>query len=193
MKDILLEKKGNIYPCKTNTYLYNNGNTIQLFGSIDNKLASSFISDIYALEEKLKNEENQRIKIIINSPGGEVYSGLAIMDVINDIKKDVPVDIICFNIVASMAAVIASCGTTRKAYKNTKILIHEILIGQMYNTNLTDVKNLSKQMTSENESIAKILVQNTKKDLKTVLAKLKENEFMSAQEAKKFGLIDEII
>lgn len=193
MKDILLEKKGGIYPCSSQIYLYNKSNTVELFGQITNEQANNFIRDMYALKERLKDEDNPRIKVIINSGGGDVYSGLAIMDVINDIKKDIPIDIICFNIVASMAAVIASAGTVRKAYKNTKILIHEILITQMNHTNLTEIKNLTDEMTKENKSIASILAENTKNTLQKVLDKLKEDKFMTALEAKKFGLIDEII
>ena len=193
MNHIIIEKKDRINAMTSDTYLFNNDNTIQITQPITNEVAKSFIMDMYALKDRLKEEDNPIIKIFINSPGGSVDAGLSMIDVINDIKKDIPIEIICYNRAASMAAVIATSGSIRKAYKNTKILIHEMLVSEMKEINVSGIEELFNEIKKYNEYVAGIIARNSKTTLSKVLKKLKENKEMTAQEAKEFGLIDEII
>lgn len=194
MNNIVIKGANYVTQLSTKDYLYNEKNTLFINDDIDKKSADEFILDLYALRDKLKDKDNSKITIMINSLGGITIYGLAIIDAIEDVKKDIPIEVICYGYVASMATIIATCGTTRKAYSNTMLLIHEILVtGNQDKLNLTNIDNLNKEMKKHNNYLASLLAKNTNRSKDEVLRELKKNKAMTSQEALNFGLIDEII
>ena len=160
---------------------------IFITGEINSSLASIIISELLYLDS-LNNED---ISIYINSPGGEVTSGLAIYDTINFIKSDVKT--ICIGMAASMGAFILSSGTKRKRYSlpNSEIMIHQPLGGAQGKA--TDIQIAAEHILKIKSKINKILALNTKQSLKKIIKDTECDHFLDANEALKYGLIDSII
>ncbi|MGX7589313.1 ATP-dependent Clp protease proteolytic subunit [Candidatus Vidania fulgoroideorum] len=173
---------------------YNINNTllkeriILLIGEIDDYLANSIICQMLYLE---KMDKNLDINIYINSPGGSVYSGLAIYDVMNLIKNDVKT--VCYGIAASMGAFILSSGKYGKRYSlpNSRIMIHQPIGG--FNGQATDMKIHTREILYLKKKINKILSFNTKKKESIIKKDCERDKFMSPSEALNYGLIDNIL
>lgn len=139
----------------------------------------------------LDAESNEPIFMYIDSPGGVVTEGFGIMDTMNYIKSDVVT--ICVGQAASMGALLLSCGTKGKRFSlpTSRIMIHQVLGGA--EGQATDIEIQTKEiMRLKNKSID-ILAQNTGKDPKVVKKDTERDNFMSPEEALKYGLIDGII
>ena len=161
---------------------------IFITGSVDDTMASIVCAQLLFLESE---DPEKDIFIYINSPGGEVYSGLAIYDTMQYIKCDV--NTICMGISASMASIFLSGGTKGKrfALKNSKIMIHQPSSGTQ--GKVTDMEISLKETIEMKERLTKILADNCNKDYKEVYNACERDNFMSAKEAKEFGLIDKIL
>ena len=160
---------------------------ILLNGEIDNNIANIVVSELLYLDS-LNNDD---ISIYINSPGGSVSAGLAIYDTINFIKSDVST--ICLGIAASMGAFLLSSGTIGKRYAlpNSEVMIHQPLGG--VEGQATEIKIAAEHILKMRDKLNHILSLNTKQDIRTIEIDTERDNFMDADEALKYGLIDKII
>lgn len=158
---------------------------IFLSGEINDSLANIIVSELLYLD----NLNNEDIYLYINSPGGSITSGMSIYDTINFINSKVIT--IGLGMCASMAAFLLSSGNTRYALPNTEIMIHQPIGGAQGQA--TDIQIAAERIIKLKEKLNKILAQNTKQDLKTITTDTERDNFLSAEEALNYGLIDQII
>lgn len=154
-------------------------------GEIDDALANTVVAQLLYLESK---DENKDISLYINSPGGSVTAGLAIYDTMNYIKCDVST--ICIGLAASMGAFLLSSGAKGKrfALPNAEIMIHQPLGGAQGQA--SDVAIHARHIIETKDKLNKILANNTGKPLEMVEQDTDRDNFMSAVEAKDYGLVD---
>lgn len=131
------------------------------------------------------------IKLYINSPGGSVYDGLGIIDTMNYIEPDVQT--IGIGLQASMGAMLLSCGAKGKrfALENSRIMIHQPSSGT--EGKITDQEIALREGVYLKKRLAEIFAKNTGKDIKQVEKDMDRDNWMSAEEALKYGIIDEVI
>mgnify|MGYP001437641980 FL=1 len=155
---------------------------------IDDNVASLVIAQLLFLEA---DDSEKDIYLYINSPGGIITSGMGIYDTMNYIKPDVAT--ICMGQAASMAAFLLSGGTPgkRSALPNSRIMIHQPLGGA--EGQASDIKILSDEILRLRKNLNSILSKNTKQTLKKIEKDTDRNFFMSAHEAKGYGIIDTIL
>lgn len=160
---------------------------IFLTGEINDEVANSIVAQLIYLEGKNPDKE---ISLYINSPGGSVSAGLAIYDTMNFIKCDVST--ICIGLAASMGAFLLSSGTKGKRYAlaNSEIMIHQPLGGA--HGQASDIEIQANHIKRIKEKINKILSQNTGKDLAQVEKDTDRDNYMTAEQAKQYGLVDKI-
>lgn len=160
---------------------------IFLSGEIDDNVANSIVAQLIYLEGK---DPTKDISIYINSPGGSVTAGMAIFDTMNYIKCDVST--ICVGLAASMGAFLLAAGTKGKRYAlpNSEIMIHQPLGGA--SGQASDIAIHAEQILKTKAKLNKILSANTGKPLDQVEKDTDRDNFMSAEEAKSYGLVDKI-
>ncbi len=160
---------------------------IFLTGEIDDNTANIVIAQLIYLEGKNPDKD---IFFYINSPGGSVSAGMAIYDTMKYIKCDVST--ICIGLAASMGAFLLSSGTKGKrfALPNSEIMIHQPLGGAQGQA--SDIEIQAKHIKNIKNKLNKILSENTGKTIKEIEKDTDRDNFMSAEEAKEYGLIDEI-
>ena len=153
--------------------------------------ASLVVAQLLFLESE---DPDKEINLYINSPGGSVTDGLAIVDTMNYIKC--PVSTTCIGIAASFGAVLLANGEKGKRYAtpNAEILIHQPLIGGHGITGqTTDIKIHAENMIKTRERLNKILSDRTGKPLEQIMQDTERDHYMTAEEALEYGLIDEIL
>ena len=153
--------------------------------------ASLVVAQLLFLESE---DPDKEINLYINSPGGSVTDGLAIVDTMNYIKC--PVNTICLGLAASFGAVLLANGEKGKRYAtpNAEILIHQPLIGgHGISGQTTDIKIHAEQMVKTRERLTKILSDRTGQPLEKVMEDTERDRYMTAEEALEYGLIDEIL
>lgn len=155
---------------------------------IDDHLASIVVAQLLFLEAE---DPDKDINIYINSPGGSVTAGMAIYDTMKYIKPEIST--ICVGMAASMGAFLLSAGTKGKRYSlpNAEIMIHQPLGG--VNGQAEDIKIHAEWILRTREKLNKILSENTGKPLEQVAADTDRDNFMSAEEAAEYGIIDKVI
>ena len=160
---------------------------IFLSGEVTDDLANSIVAQLIYLEAK---DATKDISLYINSPGGSVTAGMAIYDTMNYIKCDVCT--ICIGMAASMGAFLLSSGTKGKRFSlpNSEIMIHQPLSGA--SGQATDVMIRAKLLHDTKERLTKILASNTGQDYDKVYQDTDRDNFMTAEEALQYGLIDKI-
>ena len=160
---------------------------ILLSGEIDDNLANVIVSELLYLDS-LNHDD---ISLYINSPGGSITSGMAIMDTMNFIKSDVST--ICLGMAASMGAFLLSCGAKGKRYilPNAEVMIHQPLGG--VEGQATEIKIVAERILKLKEKLNKILAENTGKDLKTITNDTERDYFLDSKEALKYGIVDKIL
>ena len=160
---------------------------ILLNGEINDQTANLVIAQLIYLEGK---DPDKDIMMYINSPGGSVVAGMAIYDTMNYIKCDVCT--VCVGLAASMAAILLSSGTKGKrfALPNSEVMIHQPLGG--FQGQASDIKIHAEHMMKTKKLINKILSENTGMPIETIEKDTDRDNFMSVDEAKKYGLIDKI-
>jgi len=156
---------------------------------LDDHIASLIIAQLIFLEAE---DTDKDINIYINSPGGSVTSGLAIYDTMRYIKPDVST--ICVGMAASMGAILLAGGTSgkRSSLPNAKILIHQPWIGGLQGQT-TDIEIHAKEMLKTRDTLYGILVKHTGKSLDDISRDCDRDYFLTAQEAKDYHLIDNIL
>ena len=163
---------------------------IVLSEEVNNATASLVIAQMLFLESE---DPDKEIFFYINSPGGSISDGLAIFDTMNYIKC--PVSTMCIGMAASMGAVLLASGAKGKRYAtpNAEIMIHQPLISGGLSGQTTEIKIYSDHMVKTRERLNKILSERTGKPLEQIEKDTERDNFMTAEEALKYGLIDEIL
>jgi len=161
---------------------------IFLGGPIDDYTANIVIAQLLHLEYE---DPKKDIHLYINSPGGSVTAGLAIVDTMNLIKPDVST--ICVGIAASMGALLLSSGTKGKRFvlPNSEVMIHQVMGGA--EGQASDIEINAKHILRTKENLNKILAKNTGKTFAQIEKDADRDYWMTAEEAKKYGIIDDII
>ncbi|EAL2766187.1 ATP-dependent Clp endopeptidase proteolytic subunit ClpP [Campylobacter coli] len=161
---------------------------IMLSGEIHDELAASIVAQLLFLEAE---DPTKDIYLYINSPGGVITSGFSIYDTMNYIKPDVCT--ICIGQAASMGAFLLSCGAEGKrfALPNSRIMIHQPLGGARGQA--TDIEIQAKEILRLKTILNDILAKNTKQKVAKIVKDTERDFFMSAQEAKEYGLIDKVL
>lgn len=156
--------------------------------AIDDYVSSLIIAQLLFLEA---DDPKKDIYMYINSPGGVITSGFGIIDTMNYIKPDIAT--ICVGQAASMAAMILSSGTKgkRSALENSRIMIHQPLGGVQGQA--TDIEIHTKEILFLKDRLNNILSKNTGQTVKSIEKDTNRDNFMSAEESIKYGLIDEIV
>lgn len=139
----------------------------------------------------LDSLNNDDISLYINSPGGSITAGMAIFDTMNLIKSDVST--ICMGMAASMGAFLLSCGTKGKRFclENSEVMIHQPLGGAQGQA--TEIKIAAEHILKIKEKLNTILAKNTGQKLEVIEKDTDRDNFMSAEEAKEYGLVDDIL
>ncbi len=165
-----------------------NDRIVMLSEEVNDQTASLIVAQLLYLEAQ---DPDKDIQFYINSPGGSVSAGLAIYDTMQYIKCDVST--ICIGLAASMGAFLLSSGAKGKriALPNAEIMIHQPLGG--YQGQATDIEIHAQQILRIKGQLTKILAENCGKPLETVKADCERDNFMSAEEARDYGLIDKVI
>ncbi|MDE5897443.1 MAG: ATP-dependent Clp protease proteolytic subunit, partial [Clostridia bacterium] len=160
---------------------------IFLSGEIDDAVANTVVAQLIYLEGK---DPTKDVSLYINSPGGSVSAGLAIYDTMNYIKCDVST--ICIGLAASMGAFLLSSGTKGKRYalKNSEIMIHQPLGGAQGQA--SDIKIQAEHILKIKEKLTRILSENTGKPISEVEKDTDRDNYLSADEALEYGLIDKV-
>ena len=161
---------------------------IFLGDAIDEHVANIVVAQLLFLESQDKSKD---IKLYINSPGGSVTAGLAMLDTMKYIKPDVAT--ICIGMAASMGAVILSAGAKGKrfALPNAEVMIHQVMGGA--EGQASDIKIRAERIMKMKDALNRMLAENTGKPLAKVEKDTDRDNFMSAEEARKYGLIDKVI
>ena len=160
---------------------------IILNGVIDDNSANIIVAELLYLDSINHND----ISLYINSGGGSVTAGMAIYDTMNFIKSDVST--ICIGMSASMAAFLLSSGTKGKRYAlpNSEVMIHQPLGGVQGQA--TEIKIAAERILKMKQKLNQLLAQNTGQDLKKIEEDTERDHFLSAYEAKDYGLVDKVI
>lgn len=161
---------------------------IFLGAPINDSLANTVIAQLLFLESQ---DSEKDIKLYINSPGGSVTSGMAIYDTMQYIKPDVST--ICVGIAASMGATLLASGEKGKRFTlpNSEVMIHQVMGGA--EGQATDIKIAAEHILQVKDRLNKILAKHTGQPLTQIEKDTDRDRFMTAEEAKKYGIIDKII
>jgi ATP-dependent Clp protease, protease subunit len=155
---------------------------------IDDQIANLMIAQLLHLESE---DPDKDIFIYINSPGGQVYSGLAIYDTMQFIKPEVQT--ICVGIAMSMGALILAGGTKgkRMALPNSKILIHQVSGG--FQGQGTDIEIQARETIALKRRLEEIIALHTGKDIEEISKDMERDYYMTSEDAKTYGIIDNVI
>ncbi len=155
---------------------------------IDSQIANLLVAQLLFLDH---DDQEQDISIYINSPGGEVYAGLAIYDTIRMIRPDVKT--YCVGMAASMAAVLLAAGTPGKRYAlpNSRIMIHQGSGG--FRGNIPDLEVQAKETFSVIQKLTEILAEHTGQPFDKVKSDTQRDYYLTGDDAKEYGLVDEVL
>ena len=165
-----------------------NDRIIFLGTPVDDQIANLIVAQLIHLESE---DPDREVSLYINSPGGSVYAGLAIYDTIQYVKCDVQT--ICVGIAMAMGALLLAAGTEgkRMALPNAKILIHQVSSG--FEGQATDIEIQAREVISIKRRLEKIIAQHTGQPLDKVSKDMERDYFMTADEAKAYGIIDNVV
>ena len=165
-----------------------NDRIIFLGEEIDDHVANSVVAQLLHLESA---DPDKDISLYINSPGGSVTAGMAIMDTMNFIKCDVST--VCIGMAASMAAVLLSAGAKGKRYclPNSTVLIHQPSGGAQGQQ--TEIAIVAEQILKIRKKLNGILAANTGQPLETIQKDTERDNYMDAEEALAYGLVDKVV
>lgn len=161
---------------------------IMLGSAIDDNVANSIVAQLLFLEAE---DPNKDISLYINSPGGSITAGMAIYDTMQFIKADVST--ICIGMAASMGAFLLAAGTKGKRYAlpNSEVMIHQPLGGTQGQA--ADIEIHAKRIIRMREKLNKILSEKTGQPLDVIEADTDRDNFMTAERAVEYGLIDRVL
>ena len=159
-----------------------------MVGQVEDYMANLIVAQLLFLESENPDKE---INLYVNSPGGAVTAGMAIYDTMQFIKPKV--NTVCIGQAASMGALILAAGADggRYALPHSRIMIHQPLGG--YQGQATDIEIHAKEILRVRDDLNQILVKHTGQDMETIANDTERDNFMGAQDAKAYGLIDDVI
>lgn len=160
---------------------------VECVGEINAQSSYSLIQQLRHLQ---REDPGAEITMYINSPGGEVESGLALYDVMQGLSC--PVRTVCIGTAASMAAVLFSSGSQREILPHGRVMIHDPLITGGVGGSALRIQDLSKDLLKARKTICGILAEKTEKNLREIYKHTAKDTWFSAEEAVKFGLADRI-
>lgn len=168
------------------TQQFKNGRLF-LVGPIDHRMAVDFISAMLVLAEEKKDAE-----IIIDSPGGEISAGLMIYDVLRSYKYKITM--YCTGLAASMAAFILAAGQKGRRFilPHSQVMIHEPLISSGFGGSATSIEKTAQGILETKAVLNKILAEHTGRSVNEINKATQDDNFMTSEEAVKFGICDEI-
>jgi ATP-dependent Clp protease protease subunit len=163
---------------------------IFLGSAVDDMIANLVVAQLLFLEAE---DPEKDINLYINSPGGSVTAGLAIYDAIQHIKSDVST--ICVGQAASMGALLLAAGTEGKRFSlpHARILIHQLAIAGGLQGQATDIDIQAREILRMKEELNRILQRHTGQKLDRIQQDTERDYFMTPEQAKEYGIIDEII
>jgi ATP-dependent Clp protease protease subunit len=166
-----------------------NDRIVMVGSAIDDEVANVVVAQLLHLES---DDPEKDISLYVNSPGGDVYAGLAIYDTMSFVKPDVRT--ICVGTAMSMGAVLLAAGAKgkRSALPNAKILIHQVWTGQ-FGGQASDVEIRAREVLDLKRRVEGILADHTGQPLDRVSEDTDRDHFMTAAEATEYGLIDEVL
>jgi ATP-dependent Clp protease, protease subunit len=155
---------------------------------VDDQIANLIVAQMLHLESE---DPDKDISLYINSPGGSVYSGLAIYDTMQCIKPDIQT--ICVGIAMSMGALLLAGGAKEKrmALPNAKILIHQV--SSSFQGQASDIEIHAREIIDVRRRLDEIIALHTEQDIEKVKQDTERDYFMSSEEAKEYGIIDRVI
>jgi len=159
-------------------------------GAIDTDSANIIIAQLLYLESE---DPDKEINLYINSPGGMVTAGLAVYDTMQYIKA--PITTICLGMAMSFGALLLAAGSKGRRYalSNARVMIHQPLIyGEGISGQVTDIGIEAQELEKTKVRLTEILAKHTGQPMDKVRADCERNHYMSAEEAKKYGLVDDI-
>jgi len=161
---------------------------IFLGGEIDDEVANAVIAQLLFLDSQ---DPKKDIQLYINSPGGSVTAGMAIYDTMQYVKSDVST--ICIGIAASMGAVLLSAGSRGKRYilPNSEVMLHQVMGGARGQA--VDIAIAAKQIIKTKDRLNQILAKHTGQEMKQIEKDADRDFFMSAEEARSYGVVDKIL
>jgi ATP-dependent Clp protease protease subunit len=157
-------------------------------GPVNDQMANTVVAQLLFLASK---DSKKDINVYINSPGGSVTAGMAMLDTMNYVAPDIVTT--CVGMAASMGAILLSAGKKGKRYAlpNSEIMIHQPLGGAQGQA--TDIEITAKQILKIKDKLNRILADNTGQDLEKIESDVDRDYYMGASEAKEYGVIDEIL
>ena len=163
---------------------------IMLTEDVNHVTASSIVAQLLFLESE---DPDKEVSFYINSPGGSITDGMAIVDTMRYIKC--PISTICVGMAASMGAVLLACGDKGKRFAtpNSEIMIHQPLISGGLSGQATEIKIHADHILRTRRRLNKLLSEQTGQDLETIEKDTERDNYMLAEEALKYGLIDGIL
>jgi ATP-dependent Clp protease protease subunit len=166
-----------------------NDRIVMVGSAIDDQIANVVVAQLLHLESE---DPDKDISVYVNSPGGDVYAGLAIYDTMTFVKPDVRT--ICVGTAMSMGAVILAAGAKgkRSALPNAKVLIHQVWTGQ-FGGQASDVEIRAREVIDLKKRVEAIIADHTGQPLDRVSQDMDRDNFMTAAEAVEYGLIDEVM
>ncbi len=155
---------------------------------VDDQIANLIVAQLLHLESE---DPDKDISLYINSPGGSVYAGLAIYDTMQFVKPDIQT--ICVGIAMSMGALLLAGGAEgkRMALPNAKILIHQVSGG--FQGQATDIEIAARETIALKRRLEEIISQHSGQDIEKVSKDMERDYFMTAEDAKEYGLIDKVL
>jgi ATP-dependent Clp protease protease subunit len=160
-------------------------------GAVDTDSANLIIAQLLYLEAE---DPDKEINLYINSPGGMVTAGLAVYDTMQYIRS--PITTICMGMAMSFGAVLLTAGTKGKrfALPNSRVMIHQpLLSGGGLSGQATDIRIEATELTKTKRRLTEIMAKHTGQPYDKILAAMERNTYMSAEQAKDYGIIDEVI
>jgi ATP-dependent Clp protease, protease subunit len=164
--------------------------TLLISEAVTSKAANKFITSLLVLEA---DDPEKEITVLINSPGGEIYSGLAMYDMMGFVKC--PIQTIVVGLAASMGSILLLAGDKGKrfALPNAKVLIHQPLLSGVYQGRATELEIQANEMLKVREHLNRVISEKTGQPIENVQKDTERDNWMNAEEALKYGLLDKII
>lgn len=185
--NLIVTLSGSEQAVTPSTYEYSFGRKVFLFSEINNSSAQSTINQLMALDDV----SHQDITLFINSPGGSVSDGLAIIDTMETMHSDVRT--VCIGLAASMAAVILAAGTKGKRFitPRAKVMIHQPLGG--IQGQASDISKLCEEITKTKDSITEFLSERTGQSMERLTTDMDRDYWLNSGEAVVYGIVDRIM
>lgn len=157
--------------------------------AINNEFANTIIAQLLFLESE---DEKKDIKVFVNSPGGSISAGLAIYDTMQFVKPDVQT--YCVGMAASMGSILLAAGSKGKRYSlpNSRIMIHQPWASGI-GGQATDISIIAEEILHDKKRTAEIMRKHTGQNMEKLAKDMERDFFMSPQDAKKYGIIDQIV